>query len=320
MLVHLRLTVPSDLVRKVLQALDDPAVIHLTHLRKASIRPAGDVIVADVAREAASDILDALRQCGLVDRGGITLQEVEGALSTDAERAERLAPGDPEDSVVWPMVIDKAAAESRGSWSFHVFLALGCALAAIAVITDSPILVVGAMVVSPDFAPVSAMAVGIALRQRSLLWRAARLLVTSYVSSILVVALLALVGRLLGVITIDQLTAPRPLTGFIWHPDLWSFIVALLAGAAGTLSVSTARSTALVGVFISVTTIPAAGNLALALALWHPSEMAGSGLQLVINLAGMLAAGVVTLLLLRFVAGRITAVQKKRAVSKSARR
>lgn len=313
MLVHLRLTVPTELVPAVMTALDDPAVVHLTHLRGASVRPTGDVVVADVAREAASDVLDALDACGLASRGGITVQEVEGALSTDAERAERLAPGDPEDSVVWPMVIDKATTEARGSWSFHVFLALGCALAAIAVITDSPILVVGAMVVSPDFAPVSAMAVGIALRQRSLLWRATKLLLTSYVTAILVVALLALVARLFGVLTVDQLTAARPLTGFIWHPDLWSFIVALLAGAAGTLSVSTARSTALVGVFISVTTIPAAGNLAVALALWHPGELAGSGLQLVVNLAGMLAAGVLTLLVLRFVAARISAVRRRRA-------
>ena len=57
-----------------------------------------------------------------------------------------------------------------------------------------------------------------------------------------------------------------PLTGFIWQPDRWSFVVALLAGVAGTLSLTAGRSNALVGVFISVTTVPAAGNLALALA------------------------------------------------------
>ena len=31
---------------------------------------------------------------------------------------------------------------------------------------------------------------------------------------------------------------PRPQTGFIWHPDRWSFIVALMAGAAGVLAMT----------------------------------------------------------------------------------
>ena len=50
---------------------------------------------------------------------------------------------------------------------------------------------------------------------------------------------------------------------FIVRPDGWSFIIALLAGVAGTLSLTSAKSGPLVGVFISVTTIPAAANVAL---------------------------------------------------------
>ena len=61
------------------------------------------------------------------------------------------------------------------------------------------------------------------------------------------------------------------------------------------LSLTAGRSNALVGVFISVTTVPAAGNLALALALWLPGEMAGSALQLGVNLVGMTIAGAVVL-------------------------
>ena len=56
------------------------------------------------------------------------------------------------------------------------------------------------------------------------------------------------------------------LTDFIVHPDGWSFAVACLAGVAGTLSLTTAKSGPLVGVFISVTTIPAVGTIAVCLA------------------------------------------------------
>lgn len=55
----------------------------------------------------------------------------------------------------------------------------------------------------------------------------------------------------------------------------------------------------MVGVFISVTTVPAAGNLALALAVWAPAEIRGSTSQLAVNIAGMILAGVVTVWLQR---------------------
>ena len=78
----------------------------------------------------------------------------------------------------------------------------------------------------------------------------------------------------------------------------------MLAGVAGTLSLTAGRTAVLVGVFISVTTVPAAGNLALALALADPSELRGSAAQLVINLAGMIAAGTLVLVLQRWIWAR----------------
>ena len=110
---------------------------------------------------------------------------------------------------------------------------------------------------------------------------------------------LALLSRALGWVALDDVTGPRPLTGFIWRPDRWSAVVALLAGCAGVLSQTAGRSNALVGVFISVTTVPAAGDFALSLALGAPDQMLGSAAQLGINLLGMTVAGVLTLLVQR---------------------
>ena len=74
------------------------------------------------------------------------------------------------------------------------------------------------------------------------------------------------------------------------RPDKWSFIVAIVAAAAGVLSLTSAKVGGLSGVFISVTTIPAAGNVALGLAfgVWH--EVWGSDVQLVVNIVGMALA------------------------------
>ncbi len=72
----------------------------------------------------------------------------------------------------------------------------------------------------------------------------------------------------------------HPLTQFISKPDDFSFIVACFAGAAGMLSLTSAKSGALIGVLISVTTIPAAANIGVAVALGDWSEWRGAMAQL----------------------------------------
>jgi uncharacterized hydrophobic protein (TIGR00271 family) len=202
------------------------------------------------------------------------------------------------------VVLTRAAEDVRGSWSFHAFLCLATTIAAVAVVTDSSILVVGAMVVGPEFGPVAALAVGLALRRWRLAGDAVRLLAIGFGVAVLVSAALALAARGAGWIEPATLLSPRPLTSYIWRPDRWSFVVALLAGAAGVLSLTAGRTNVLVGVFISVTTVPAAGNLALALALWVPSEIGGSALQLAVNLGGMTVAGWALLTVQRLITTR----------------
>ena len=296
-MLHLRLVVPPASRRDVEEFLvDDPRVTNVVLLPGASIDPAGDAVSCDVAREAASDVLAHLRALGVDDGGTVAIQEVAASPSKAARAAERAAPGSPDDGVVWDLVTDAAYDQVRPSWTYYAFLTLATLIAAIAVVLDSPILVVGAMVVGPEFAVVAALALGLVLREGRLVVGSVRLLVQGFVAAIAVTAACGLLAAAVGWVDATSLTQPRPLTGFIWKPDHWSFTVALLAGIAGTLSLTAGRTNALVGVFISVTTVPAAGNLALALALWVPAEMAGAGAQLLVNLAGMVLAGAVTLL------------------------
>jgi uncharacterized membrane protein len=73
----------------------------------------------------------------------------------------------------------------------------------------------------------------------------------------------------------------------------------VFAGTAGMLSLTNAKSGALVGVLISVTTIPAAANIGVAFAYADWSEWRGAMGQLAANLAGILLAGIVTLFIQR---------------------
>jgi uncharacterized hydrophobic protein (TIGR00271 family) len=299
-LVHFRLTVPEAVAgptRDLLVGHD--WVTNVTVQPGAVVQPAGDLVEADVAREKAGDLLAELRQLGVCDLGGVVITTPTGTPFRGAEVLEAAAPGHPDDAVIWEAVEAQAEAGAIPTISYLAFLVLAVALASVAVITDSAVLVVGAMVVGPEYSAVAAAIAGVALGRWGLFARGLRLLVLSFVFAIAVVAVVALVGRATGFIDLDDITRPRPNTGFIWHPDQWSFVVALLAGAAGALALALSKASTMVGVFISVTTVPAAGNLALGLAFWNRTEMVGSVEQLGINIAGMVISGTVVLLVMR---------------------
>jgi uncharacterized hydrophobic protein (TIGR00271 family) len=299
-MLTLRLIVPPERSKAVVHYLaEDARTTNLYVLRGCAVRPSGDLVSCEVTREAASDVLGWLRRQGIYEDGSVVLTEVAAAPSANARATEEAAPGAPDDAIVWDAVLDNAYGEVRGSWSFYAFLTLATAIASVAVVTDSSILVVGAMVVGPEFGAVAALALGVAALRARLVKDAALLLLKGFAVAIALTVLLALVARAVGWIDVTDVTGPRPLTGFIWRPDKWSAVVAVLAGAAGVLSQTAGRSSALVGVFISVTTVPAVGDFALSLAVGAPEQLAGSATQLLVNLVGITAAGVITLAIQR---------------------
>ena len=77
------------------------------------------------------------------------------------------------------------------------------------------------------------------------------------------------------------------------RPQLRS--VGFLAGIAGVLSLTSAKSGALIGVLISVTTIPAAAAIAVAVAGAEWDQAGSSTVQLLVNLISIIAGGVITL-------------------------
>lgn len=304
-MLSLRVASPAHLTAAVLDILDADAVAQVGVVRAASVHPPGDVVEAEVAREGADAVVEALCALGIREQGSLSLTELAAAPYDAAAAAVKAAPGASDDSVLWRAIEETAESDSHGSMAYLTFLVLATALASIAVITDSPVLVVGAMVVGPEFSSIAALCIGLARRRFAIAGRAVLLLLLAFTAAIAVIAVLAWVGVQAGWITQEMVTRERPLTGFIWHPDRWSFVVALLAGAAGVLSVTSGQRNALVGVFISVTTVPAAGNLALALATRASGELTGSALQLLVNVLGMTLAGVITLLLQQLVWSRV---------------
>ncbi|MFE6863391.1 DUF389 domain-containing protein [Nocardia sp. NPDC057668] len=311
-MLHLRTMAPDSLTADILAVLEsDEAVTGLAVFRGAAVRPRGDLIMAQVAREAANDVVQRLRELRVHQVGSIEMDAVGTWLSRSAFDAELRTPGSSADAVVWAEVTQRSYEESELNWTFLSFMTLATVIASIAIITDSQILMVGAMVLGPEFGAVAALGVGLVRRRFVLLRLAIRTLVAGFAAAIAVTILLTLLGRGLGWITLDDVVGSRPGTAFIYTPDKWSFIVAVIAGAAGVLAITSAKSLGLAGVFISVTTVPAAGNIALGVAFGDGSTIWGSVAQLLLNISGMALAGWLTLALQQAVWSRVSVYRAK---------
>jgi uncharacterized hydrophobic protein (TIGR00271 family) len=296
--LHLRLIVATERSDDVTSCLaETAAATNIIRVPGAAIEPAGDLVQCDVAREAAGDLLRRLRELGLDSEGSIAVEQVDISLSAVAARAEDRAPGFGSDALVWEEVEARTMEESSLSVTYLAFMCVATMIAGFGVLLDQPILIIGAMVVGPEFGPLAGLCVALVRRQSAEARRSLLALIIGFPVGIAATMLLTWVLTVFGLLERSMLTDERPLTDFIFHPDALSFLVAFLAGVAGMLSLTSAKSGALVGVLISVTTVPAAANAAVATAYGVWGEAGGSLLQLALNLSGIVCAGVLTLLL-----------------------
>ncbi len=290
-MLHLRIIAPADRCTDVVELLREAVgVTHLIAHPGAAIDPAGDLIEADVTREAVNDVLADLVDLRLPQDGSITMEPLDTVLSHAAEKAERDAPGDPDDAIVWEELTRRTREEATLSVTFVAFLALACLIAAVGVVTDSPVTVVGAMVVGPEFGPLAEVAVAIVRKRFDLARRSFYALIVGFPIAMAITAAGALIAERSGAVDITDVTTADQVD-FIYEVGVFSLVVALLAGAAGMLSLVSAKSAALVGVFISVTTVPAAGYAVVAATLGQWRVAAESTAQLGVNMIGIVAAG-----------------------------
>jgi uncharacterized hydrophobic protein (TIGR00271 family) len=295
-MIHLRIVSPPDRTQAALDALERTgSVTNIVLLKDAARRPAGDLILCDVAREDTSVVLSDLKELRLHEDGSIALEMIDTALSRFAEAAERHAPGAPADAVVWEEVEQRTNENVELSGVFLLFMLLAALIASVGIFLDSAILIVGAMVVGPEFGPIAGFCVAMVQRRRELAARSAVALAAGFPLAILGTYAATLIFKATNITPETFTEADHQLSNVIASPDFFAAFVAVCAGAAGMLSLSTAKSGALIGVLISVTTIPAAANIGVAAAYEDWPAWRGSIGQLSLNLACILIAGTAVL-------------------------
>jgi uncharacterized hydrophobic protein (TIGR00271 family) len=295
-MIHLRIVSRGGKTDRALELLEgSESVCNVVLLEAAARDPAGDLILADVAREDASVVISDLRALGIAEDGAISLDEIDTQISQHAEIAVERARGAPADAVVWEEVEARTNESVELSATFLAFMVIAALLAAVGIYQDSAILIVGAMVVGPEFGPLAGFCVALVHKRERLALRSGLALALGFPLAITTVYVATLIFKATGLFADDFSQDDHGFANIISEPDFFSFFVAACAGAAGMLSLSTAKSGALIGVLISVTTIPAAANIGLAAAYQDASSWRGSMTQLAINLGSIVVAGTAVL-------------------------
>lgn len=309
-MLHLRLITPADKTADVVRLIENTVgTTHLVVLPGAARNPAGDVVMCDVAREAGDELLTDLQELDLDSTGSIAVENIDLSLSKRADEAEEEAPGEAADAVLWEHLTDASHEESTLSITYIAFITLATMIAACGVVLDNAILIVGAMAVGPEFGPLAGICTAMVQRAPRLALRSLIALLVGFAVAMLVTVGFSFFMDSVSLFSAELLDAERPNTNFIYRPDWFSFVVAVLAGCAGTLSLTSAKSGALVGVAISVTTVPAAANAAVAFSYSEYKQAWGSTEQLLLNLLGIILASTLTLLAQKWLWG----TQRKRS-------
>jgi uncharacterized hydrophobic protein (TIGR00271 family) len=303
--LHIRIVSPPAATPRLVSRLAaDPGVLNLVVLPGAAVRPAAntepdlpaqDAVQFDVTGASANAVLAQLRQLGIDPGKPIIVETIDAALVDGPRRPPWRPVFHGDRAPVWGLVHARIADEANYTPSFFALLIFAGLIGACGILTNSQILIVGAMVVGPEYSAIISVALGIERGDGRAVGRGLLVLVAGFAAAIAVTLAFAVCIRAVGHTPKLYLRGVRPVSDLINSPNLFSVVVAIVAALVGVVSLTLARASTLIGVFISVTTIPAAADIAVSIAYGGWREARGSTVQLLLNVGLLIVVGAVGL-------------------------
>jgi len=296
MTFHVRLVSAPNRTDVLVESLAaDPGVSGLVVLPGAARHPGGDAVQFDVRPGSANSVFRQLKSFQDGRGDGAAVEYVDATLGEQPAPPSRHFVVQRDLAPVWEMVEARIRSDAVYAPSFYVLLAIAGLIGAVGILTNSQILIVGAMVVGPEYNAIMGVALGIDKRARRPVLRGLLALLAGFSAAMVLTLLFGLAIRWSGNTPRLYSAGIRPVSDLINNPNLFSVVVAVLAGIVGVVSLTEARAGALIGVFISVTTIPAAADVGLSLAYSSWGEARGSAFQLLLNVALLILVGAAAL-------------------------
>jgi uncharacterized hydrophobic protein (TIGR00271 family) len=291
---------PPDQTSAVVAALgQQPEARNVIRLPAAEVETGKDVVMAFLHDDAADAVFGHLRAIRDWQAGELSIIHVDMVVRHDLAQLDADSGEEEGGTIGWEMILVRAHEEARLSWPYLVFMACAGLIAAGGLLRDMPILIVGAMSLSPDLAPANAIAVALTAGAFRRMLKALGTLVVGLFVGMFVAFVVTATLQAIGVVGSGITAVDDLLTAYVTVVQPVTVVVAITAGVAAMTAFVTEQGLTAVGVAISVTTIPAAAYVGVALA----SGAYGSALDalgvLVVNIIFLVLAQCLTLVVLR---------------------
>ncbi|AHG00473.1 hypothetical protein HALLA_18400 [Halostagnicola larsenii XH-48] len=291
-----QLTIPAGKRRTLLEALDEQGVDYVV-TEETSDRDYTAVAYFPLPASAVEPVLDSIQEQGVDEDAYTVVVDAETVISRRFEALrEEYENGDVESERISRQELQAEAESLTPSFDIYATMTVVSAIVATSgLLLDSAAVVVGSMVIAPLIGPALGASVGSVLDEEDLFLKSIKYQLVGVFLAILAAAVFALTVRVTNVVppgldisAVDEISERLA-------PDLLSLAVALGAGVAGIVSISTGISVALVGVMIAAALIPPAATVGIALAWGQPSAAIGSTVLVLVNVLSVNLAGLLTL-------------------------
>ncbi|SFS64174.1 TIGR00341 family protein [Halostagnicola kamekurae] len=291
-----QLTIPTGKRQTLLETLDEKGVDYVV-TEETSDRDYTAVAYFPLPAAAVEPVLDSLQEQGVDEDAYTVVVDAETVISRRFEALrEEYENGDVESERISRQELQAEAESLTPSFEVYVTMTVVSAIVATAgLLLDSAAVVVGSMVIAPLIGPALGASVGSVIDDEELFLSSLKYQLMGVVLAIAAAAIFAWTVRVtyvvppgLDISSVDEIAERLA-------PDLLSLVIALGAGVAGIVSISTGISVALVGVMIAAALIPPAATVGIALAWGQPSAAIGSTVLVLVNVLSVNLAGLLTL-------------------------
>ncbi|UVE50854.1 TIGR00341 family protein [Haloferax larsenii] len=277
--------VPTGKRKTVLRTLDEEGVDYAVS-EETSGRDFVAVVTFPVPKEAVEPVLERLREAGVERDAYTVVVSAETVASTRFDQLQEKYEEDEDngDRISRDELASKADDLAPSLPTFVVMTVISAVVATAGLLLDSPAVVVGSMVIAPLVGPAMAASVGTVVDDDEMFVRGVRLQGFGGILAVGSAALFALVLKETGAVplaTPEVLAIPEVSERL--SPDVLSLAIALGAGAAGAISLSSGVSTALVGVMIAAALVPPTAVVGIGIAWGTPESVVGSAILVLVN-------------------------------------
>jgi len=279
-----QLSIPRGKRETAIDILEDEGIDYVVH-DETSGRDIAAVVTFPLPTNALEPVLQQFRDIGLTDDTYTVVTEANTVISRQFEALkDHYEEEVDEDRIAREELTAKAKDLAPPLPTYAIMTAISAVIATAGLLLDSPAVVVGSMVIAPLIGPAMTANIGTVVDDNELFIRGVKLQVFGLVLAIASATVFALFVRTANVLPpVADVTSVAQIRERV-APDFLSLVVALGAGAAGVLSLTSGVSTALVGVMIAVALIPPAATVGIGIAWGQPLVSLGSGVLVLVNI------------------------------------